>query len=396
MIYKNFKDTDIKLSTFGMGGMRYPEIAAGKIDDVAAMKLVERSIEDGVNYFDTAYFYHNGDSERFMRDVLRHFSGKKLYLCNKLPGNMMQYNGGKLRLEVGGFNMESKTLAGVAEVFEYQLELCGVDCFDFYMLHNLSETTYDLYTNEELAIVEYLVAQRAAGRIRHLGFSAHGRADTIESFLKCMDERGLGDAMEFCMIQINYLDWVLQGAGDKYNVLTKRGLPVFVMEGMRGGKLANLPQKAVDMLKAARPHASQADWAWRHLQSLDNIGVVISGMNDMAHLEENLRAFSDREPLAAHEMELLSCVVEVLAERAPCTGCKYCMAACPVELDIPLLLTLYNEASFDVMWTINSTLRAMGEGKSPKACINCGACNPLCPQNIDIPKCLTDFAKKLG
>jgi len=391
MIYKNFRDTDIKLSTLGYGGMRFPMTEAGAIDEAASMKLIERSISGGVNYFDTAYFYHNGNSEGFLSKALRQFPRDKWYLANKLPGNMMTYIDGKLRLEVSGFNMESKDLAGVAEVFEHQLELCGVDYFDFYLLHNVSETTYDLYTNEQLAIVEYLAAQRKAGRIKHLGFSSHGRAETIESFLTCMDQRGLGDAMEFCMIQINYLDWVLQGAGDKYNVLTKRGLPVFVMEGVRGGKLANLPEKAANMLKAARPHASQAEWAWRHLQSLANIDVVISGMSTMEQLEENLKVFGSTEPITPQEQDLLNRVVETLAERAPCTSCRYCISSCPVNLDIPLLLTLYNEASFDVMWTIRGALRAIGEDKSPGACINCGQCNPLCPQNIDIPKALAHF-----
>jgi predicted aldo/keto reductase-like oxidoreductase len=395
MIYKNFRDTDIKLSTLGYGAMRYPTIQSGKIDESEAIKLTERAISGGINYFDTAYFYHSGESERFLGQALRRFPRDSWYLANKLPGNMMTYIDGRLRLEVDGFNMESKTLAGVAEVFEYQLESCGVDYFDFYMLHNVSENTYDLYTNENLAIVEYLAAQKKAGLIKHLGFSSHGRADTIESFLQLMDAWGMGDAMEYCMIQINYLDWVLQGAGEKYHVLTKRGIPVFVMEGLRGGKLANLPQEAADMLKAARPHTTQAEWSWRHLQSLENIGVVISGMSTMEQLEENLAVFGSREPITPGETDLLNRVLETLTERAPCTACQYCIAACPVNLDIPLLLTLYNEAGFDIMWTVGASLRALGEGRGPTACVNCGQCNPLCPQNIDIPKALTHFSELL-
>ena len=396
MIYKNFRDTDIKLSTLGYGGMRFPMTEAGAIDEAASMKLIERSISGGVNYFDTAYFYHNGNSEGFLSKALRQFPRDKWYLANKLPGNMMTYIDGKLRTEVSGFGMESRNLAGPADMFEEQLEKCGTDCFDFYMLHNVSETTFDIYTNDQLGIMEYLVGQKKAGRIKHLGFSSHGRAETIEAFLQYLDERGMGDAMEYCMIQINYLDWVLQGAGAKYELLTKRGIPVFVMEGVRGGKLANLPKKAGDMLKAARPHASHAEWAWRHLQSLENIDVVISGMSTMEQLEENIKVFGSDAPITAPEMELLGHVVETLAERAPCTACQYCVASCPVGLDIPLLLKLYNEASFDVMWTVNASLHAIGADKAPGACINCGACNPLCPQNIDIPKALMDFNKLLS
>ena len=395
MIYKNFKDTNIKLSTLGMGGMRLPQTTSGQIDEAKATKLIERAQSGGINYYDTAYFYHSGQSEKFLGRVLGQFPRDSWFLANKLPGNMLTYEGGKLRLEVSGFGMESKTPAGPADLFEYQLELCGVDYFDFYLLHNVSETTYGLYTNDELAITEYLAAQKAAGRIRHLGFSSHGRAETIESFLKYLETRGLGGAMEFCMIQINYLDWILQEANKKYDVLTKRGLPVFAMEPVRGGKLAALPQKAADMLKAARPHASQASWAFRHLQSLENMGVVISGMSTMEQLEENLATFSATEPLTTQETDLLNRVVESLAERAPCTGCRYCIAGCPVGLDIPLLLTMYNEAGFDVMWTIRAALSALGD-KKPAACIDCGQCNPLCPQNIDIPKALAHFNKLLA
>jgi len=395
MIYKNFRDSSIKLSTLGFGGMRFPTVD-GKIDEAASMKLMERAIEGGINYFDTGYFYHSGESERFLGEALRKFPREKWYLADKMPGNMMSYVDGKLHLEVSGFGMESKALSGPGEIFDYQLELCGVDYFDFYMLHNVSENTFGLYTNKELGMVEYLVEQRKAGRIKHLGFSAHGRAETIEAFLQQMDERGLGDAMEYCMIQINYLDWVLQGAGEKYDVLTRRGIPVFVMEGMRGGKLADLPQEVADMFKAARPHASQAEWAWRHLQSQENIDVVISGMSTMEQLEENLAVFGNREPITPQEQDLLDRVVDALSERAPCTACQYCIASCPVNLDIPLLLELYNESSFDVMWTVGASLRALGEGKGPKDCINCGQCNPLCPQNIDIPKALTHFTEMLG
>jgi len=397
MIYKEFRDSGIKLSTLGMGGMRFPTIEKdSKIDETASMKLIERCMQGGINYYDTAYFYHGGNSERFYAKALRQFPRDSWYLADKMPGNMMTYADGKLRLEVSGFGMESKTLAGPADVFEEQLELCGVDYFDFYLLHNVSETTFDLYTNDKLGFTEYLLAQKKAGRIKHLGFSTHGRPETIEAFLQYLDARNMGDAMEFCMMQINYLDWVLQEAGKKYEICENRGIPVFVMEGMRGGKLADLPTKAADMLKAARPHATQAEWAWRHLQTLPNIDVVISGMTTMEQLEENLALFSNREPITPQEMKLLDNVVEALSVGVPCTACRYCTAACPVNLDIPVLLTLYNEASFDVMWTVNSSLGVLGKDKGPAACINCGQCNPLCPQNIDIPKALTHFKEILA
>ncbi|MCL2376645.1 MAG: aldo/keto reductase [Defluviitaleaceae bacterium] len=394
MIYTKFKD--IEISRLGFGIMRMPTLSDGTIDEAAAMKMIERALAGGINYFDTGYFYHSGKSEKFIGQAFRNFPRESWYLSNKMPGNMMTYNDGVLRLEVSGFNMESKTLSGPGDVFEYQMDLCGVDYFDFYMLHNVSETTYDIYTNEKVGIVEYLIEQKKAGRIKHLGFSSHGRAETIEKFLDLLETRGQGDAMEFCMIQLNYLDWTLQDAGTKYELLTKRGIPVWVMEPVRGGKLNDLKGAAANMLKAARPQDSQASWAFRHLQSLDNVGLVLSGMSTMEQLEENLALFSNADPMTPEESAVLDRVVEAMAQFVPCTSCQYCIAACPAGLDIPLLLSMYNEASYDVFWTIRAALRALGDGKRPSDCTACGLCNPLCPQNIDIPAALKKFDELLG
>ena len=393
----NTKFKDIEISRLGYGIMRMPKKGDGPIiDDAAAMKLIERAYSAGINYFDTGYFYHSGDSERFIGQALRNFPRESYYLSNKMPGNMMTYKDGELRIEVSGFGMESKTLSGVGDVFEYQLELCGEDYFDFYMLHNVAETTYDIYTSEELAVVDYLLEQKKAGRIKYLGLSTHGRADTIEAFLDYLEACGQGDAMEFCMIQLNYLDWMLQEAGKKYELLTERGIPVWVMEPVRGGKLADLKGAAANMLQAARPQDSQASWAFRHLQSLDNVAVVLSGMSNMEQLEENIALFSNSDPITADEATLLDRVVEALAKFVPCTSCQYCIAGCPVGLDIPVLLSMYNEAEYDVFWTIRAALRALGEGKQPADCTACGLCNPLCPQNIDIPAALKKFDELLA
>jgi len=243
MIYKQFKD--LRLSWLGMGAMRLPAIGQGygsPIDHEKAVELIEYAYEHGVNYYDTAYFYHGGESERFIGKVLTRFPRDSWYLASKMPGSLMRFHDGKL--EVGGFNMDSKIFSSPVDVFEFQLERCSVDFFDFYLLHNVSESTFDLYTNEKLSIINCLMEQKAKGRIRHLGFSSHGRPDTIANFLKYLDARNCDD-FEFAMIQLNYLDWELQEAGKKYDIITKHGLSVFVMEPMRGGKLANLD--SVDM-----------------------------------------------------------------------------------------------------------------------------------------------------
>jgi len=393
MIYKKFKDKE--LSWLGMGVMRMPTTEpGGPIDEEKAVKLIDHAYNNGVNYFDTSYFYHGGDSERFIGKALSRYPRDSWYLADKMPGNMMTYADGKLSLN--GFGMDSWEISGAADVFDYQLNKCGVDYFDFYLLHNVSETTYGIYTNEELAIVDYLIDQKRAGRIKHLGFSAHGRAETIESFLKYLESKGFLDYVEFFMIQLNYLDWTLQGADRKYELLTKYNMPVFVMEPTRGGKLCNLKDAADNLLKSSRPSDSQASWAFRYLQSLDNVALVLSGMTTMEQLEENIEIFDTKNPITSEEKTLLDKVVETIAELAPCTACRYCVDICPKGLDIPLLLSMYNEAAYEVSWTIRSAINALDANKTPADCITCGLCNPLCPQEINIPSALKKFDKLLA
>jgi len=391
MIYRKFKDKE--LSWLGLGAMRLPAGGEGygaPIDEEKAMELVKYAYEHGINYYDTSYFYHSGDSENFLGKALNRFPRDSWYLASKMPGNMLKVVDGKL--EVGGFNLESKTFSSPAEIFEYQLNKCGVDYFDFYLLHNVSETTYGIYTDKKLGIVECLLEQKAKGRIGHIGFSSHGRAETIDKFLKHLESKGQ-NIFEFAMIQLNYMDWTLQEASKKYELLTKNGLAVFVMEPLRGGKLANLDANADAILKAARPEDSHASWAFRYLQSLENIPVILSGMSTLEQLKENLRVFEKSDPVTEDESTLLAQVMESITELAPCTGCQYCVEGCPQKLNIPLLLTMYNEAGFEVAWMLRAALSALRAEEKPSACTACGNCAPLCPQNINIPEALAKFNK---
>ena len=381
MIYKPFHG--LKLSTLGMGNMRLPTLGpGGPIDEPAAHRLIQAAYEGGVNYFDTAYRYHDGQSERVVGEALRPYPRDSWYLASKMPGHMMTYRGGELSF--------SGRLAGapdsVAGVFEQQLEKCGVDYFDFYLLHNLCETSYDLYTDEDLGLVEYLLAQKAAGRIRYLGFSAHGRPETIERFLAWRD------CFDFAQIQLNYLDWHLQQAGEKYRLLAERGIPVMVMEPCRGGRLARLSPQAEARLTAARPGASIASWAFRFLQGLPGVQVVLSGMSDPAQLADNLDTFAEPWPLSGQERLLLDAAVAELVQLVPCTACRYCCEACPQQLPIPKLIALYNEMRFDPSPGLGFTLRAMGPAEQPARCLACGACQPLCPQGIAIPEILCSLS----
>jgi predicted aldo/keto reductase-like oxidoreductase len=385
MMYKQFQD--LNLSQLGMGNMRLPTVGGerrGPIDEEKARAIIEYAYEHGVNYFDTAYRYHDGESERFVGQVLNQYPRASWHLATKMPGHQMRYRDG--RLEMVGY-LTGLTIASPADIFEDQLEKCGVDYFDFYLLHNLCETAYDVYTDEDLGIVEYLLAQKRAGRIRHLGFSAHARAETIDKFLNWMD------CFEFVQIQLNYLDWTLQDAKRKYEVITDHGIPVIVMEGVRGGRLASLDEEAEAKLKQARPNDSIASWAFRFLQSLPNVQVVLSGMSTVEQIVENVRLFSEPDPVTEEEKALLQRVVDTMVDLVPCTGCRYCCDACPQGLDIPKLISMYNEASFGHAFTLNFTLGAMQEDELPSACLACGECKALCPQGIDIPDIMKKFAE---
>jgi len=384
VIYKDFQN--LKLSTLGFGAMRLPTIkGTEEIDEKETAELFEHAYNNGVNLFDTAFFYHGGGSERVLGKALAKFPRDTWYLADKFPGNMMDYKDGKLLFDAEWAGMEKMTFNDPLEVFEYQLKNCGVEYFDFYMLHNITESTYDLYTNEKLGIVKCLIEQKEAGRIKHLGISTHGRYETIDKFLDTYD------CFEFALMQLNYLDWTLQEAGKKYDVLTKHGLPIFVMEPVRGGLLAAPGEEAEALLKASRPNDTPASWAFRFLQSLPNVYVTVSGMSNMEQLKENIEIFSKSDPMSDSEKAILQQIVDNMASFIPCTTCRYCCGVCPQKLDIPMLIATYNEAAREVTWYVRDIMDSLEESKKPQACTACGACNPHCPQNIDIADTMSKF-----
>ena len=388
MTYKNFKN--LQLSYLGYGCMRLPtDEKTGKIDVEHTEKCIDYAYKNGVNYFDAAFFYHAGESERVIGKLLSKYPRDTWYLANKFPGNFMKVVDGKLKMNVESFGMENVTFNTPKEVFEYQLNNCGVDYFDFYLLHNVSESTYDLYTDENLGIVNYLLEEKKAGRIKHLGMSTHGRYETIDSFLNKYD------CIEFAMMQLNYLDWYLQEAGKKFEVLVKHGIPVFVMEPLRGGLLAAPGEETEIILKTLRPNDSLVSWAFRYLQSFPEIVVVISGMSALDQTKENIELFNKPEPMSFSEKLILQNIVEGMASFVPCTSCAYCCGVCPQKLNIPMLIATYNEAAHEVSWSIHDILGSLSDDKKPQACTACGSCSPLCPQNIDIPDIFTKFNELL-
>ena len=376
MIYKNFQNH--KLSALGLGAMRLPVIGGddSKIDETAVEKMVDYAMEHGINYYDTAWGYHGGQSELVIGRALNRYPRESYYLATKFPGYDLS-------------NMDK-----VEEIFEKQLEKCGVDYFDFYLFHNVCEMNIDAYLDDKYGIYRYLMKQKRAGRIRHLGFSAHGSYDVMKRFLEAY-----GEGMEFCQIQLNYLDWNFQDAKGKLELLAEHQLPVWVMEPLRGGKLAELSEEDAELLKNLRPDESVPAWAFRFLQSIPGVTMVLSGMSNSEQLRENIQTFEEEKPLNSKEMEKLLKIANNMVEKIalPCTACRYCVSHCPQGLDIPALLALYNEHCVtDGGFIAPMALSAIPEEKRPGACIGCRSCEAVCPQQIKVSEAMADFVRKLG
>lgn len=376
MVYKDYQD--LKLSALGLGTMRLPVIDGddARVDEEKTAEMVAYAMEKGINYYDTAWGYHSGNSETVMGKALSQYDRDSYYLATKFPGYDLS-------------NMDK-----VEEIFEKQLEKCRVDYFDFYLVHNVCEMNIDAYLDEKYGIYDYLVKQKENGRIRHLGFSAHGSCEVMKRFLD-----KYGKSMEFCQIQLNWLDWSFQNAKGKMELLKEWNLPVWVMEPLRGGKLASLKAEDEAKLKALRPDESVPAWAFRFLQALPEVTMVLSGMSNMEQLKENIETFETDKPLNKEECDgLLGIADEMLKQNnLPCTACHYCVSHCPKGLNIPELIEMYNEHCFTGGGFLAPMLVAtMPEEKRPSACVGCRSCEAVCPQQIKISEMMSDFAGKLG
>ena len=361
------------VSRLGFGAMRLPLQPDGKINQSALQEMIDYSMAHGINYFDTAYVYHSGFSETALRDALQKYPRESYFLANKFPGHVI----------ADSYDTEA--------IFQEQLDRCGTDYFDYYLLHNVYENSMDTYMDPRWDILGFLKEQKQLGRIRHLGLSTHARPDNLERFLDFA-----GDSMEFCQIQLNYMDWSLQEGNRKYEMLEKRGLPLVIMEPLRGGKLANLPENISAKLHELRPEESDAAWSFRYLQNLPNVKVVLSGMNAISQLEDNVRTFSEGPAQTAEESALLETLADEMKDALPCTRCRYCCDGCPQQLDIPMLIHAYNDLKYSGSnMVIAMQFDAIPPEKKPEACIGCGACSAVCPQKIDIPAVMKDLPEVL-
>ena len=375
MIYKEFQD--IRLSSLGFGMMRLPGGCDNpQIDEAQTAEMIDYAIRNGVNYFDTAWGYHQGNSERVAGKLLSQYSRESYYLASKFPG-----------YDVSNFGH-------VEEIFEEQLKKCRTEYFDFYLLHNIYEKNIDAYLDDATYhTVSYLLEQKAKGRIRHLGFSTHGEYEVMERFLAAY-----GDKMEFCQIQLNYLDWHFQKADKKVELLNRHNIPIWVMEPLRGGRLASLPEDAASKLKALRPEETVPGWAFRFLQSIPGVTMVLSGMSDLPQMKENIATFSEDKPLSNEELDALVGIADDMVRGGilPCTACRYCTSYCPQGLDIPRLLALFNEHTFTGGgFLAPMAVEALPENKRPGACVSCRSCEAVCPQQIKISEAMAAFDKLL-
>ena len=364
MLYNDFQD--LSLSALGFGAMRLPLLADGSVDQAEVDRMVDAAMAAGVNYYDTAYPYHGGMSEVCLGRSLARYPRESWMLADKFPGH--------------------QNVAGVkplepAEIFEEQLKRCGVEYFDFYLMHNVNENSMRYYGNPDNHFIEYFLEQKEKGRIRHLGFSCHAAPAGLERFLALY-----GEHMEFCQIQLNYVDWTLQDAKKKVEILRAAGIPVWVMEPVRGGKLASFSEEITAKLRALRPDESTPAWAFRWLRTVPQPTMILSGMSNLAQMQDNLKTFSAHKPLNEEELALLGDIAAQIARLIPCTGCRYCCAGCPMELDIPTMMSMANDMAVSPSFNTVARYSALGEGKRADSCIGCGQCMAACPQKINVPE----------
>ncbi|MBM6917480.1 aldo/keto reductase [Intestinimonas butyriciproducens] len=347
--------------------MRLPKIDPEKsdIDKEKAQEMIDYAYSHGINYFDTAYPYHEGKSELFVGEAMKKYPRESFHLASKMPVWLVEKPEDTLKY------------------FEEQLNKCQVEYFDYYLCHALNHDRLEIIKKNH--IFETLQKEKEAGRIKHLGFSFHGTIEMLEEIVNAYD-------WDFAQIQLNYYDWDMQNAKRQYEILEEHGLPVVVMEPVRGGALHTLCPEGIEMLKKADPNATPASWALRFAASLPNVLVVLSGMTTMEHMQDNVATVDDFKPLTESERELLFKVADVYkqSKTVPCTGCRYCMD-CPAGVDIPAVFKIYNQYCVtENKAQFLADYEALGDSKQAHHCVACRQCCSQCPQSIDIPTRMED------
>lgn len=366
-----------KVSLLGFGLMRLP-VKGGHadIDREKAMELVDTAYKAGINYFDTAYLYHEGESENLAGEALSRYDRASFNLADKMPLMIL------------------KDKSEVDPIFHKQLKKCRTDYFDYYLLHGIQSGNFK--TLDEFGIYDYLLKKKEEGLIKRLGFSFHDSPDLLKKVLA-------GRVFDFVQIQLNYLDWELQRAGDLYHILEDKKIPTVVMSPVKGGTLATLCDEAIQIYKEADPEASPASWGYRFVASLPNVQTVLSGMTTMDQMLDNIKTFSPIRPLSDPERDTINLALTAFKKSSPipCTSCRYCMD-CPEGVDIPKNLEMYNDymrlIPVQREWALNiftMERSLLKESERSDSCVSCGQCMEHCPQKIDIPHWLSVINKSL-
>lgn len=366
MKYKKFQG--VQLSSLGMGAMRLPVIDDddGAIDFEKAKTIIDTAMEAGINYYDTAYIYHRGMSERFLGGVLSSYPRESFYVADK-------------------FNLQANPDYKVQ--FKEQLDRLEMSYIDFYLIHGIQDAFLDEVLQN--GCIDYFDRLKKEGKIKYLGFSYHG---TVEAFRKIV----VAYPWDFVQIQLNYYDWYYGDAKALYEILVEANIPVMVMEPVHGGLLASMADHSEKLFYDERPNQSVASWAMKWVKDLDNVYVTLSGMSNIEQMKDNIMTFSVSEKLSVKEHEIIKAAAEIQHKllAVPCTACRYCIASCPKGLDIPLLLKYYNDAKIGGNWRLSGLL-AIPRDKWPVECIACGECMSHCPQGIEIPNYLTEMAEMM-
>lgn len=369
MIKRKYKDTDLEVSLLGLGCMRLPlvEGSTTEIDYEKAQEIVDYAYSNGINYFDTAYPYHGGQSEKFIGHALKKYPRESFNLVSKLPVWLI------------------KEEADLEKYFNEQLANCQTEYFDFYLCHAIDASRFQ--TIKDFNIFDFLMKKKEEGKIRHVGFSFHDKPEVLAE---------IADAYpwDFAQIQLNYLDWELYKSKEQYEILAEREIPCIIMEPVRGGTLANPCEESNEIFKAARPDMSVASWAIRYAATFPNVLTVLSGMSNMEQIKDNVATMTNFEPLTEEDQKVVQAALEAYKKNntIPCTACRYCMD-CPAGVDIPEVFKIYNDFAVSKFKPVfKSDYNSLNDSAKSHNCISCGACVTQCPQGINIPEKMSEIA----
>lgn len=371
MEHRKFDKLGIEASLLGFGCMRFPLDKDGNIEEVEAEQMIDLALKSGVNYIDTAYPYHNGDSEPFVGRVLKKYNRDSYKLATKLP--------------IWKINSQQEA----REIFESQLQRLGVDYVDFYLLHALDADKWKKI--KEYNIIELCEKLREEGKIKYLGFSFHDEYNVFEEILKY-------HSWDFCQLQLNYMDMGIQAGQRGVDLANELGVPLVVMEPIKGGSLAKLPEDVTKLFKDYDTERTLASWALRYVGTLPGVKVILSGMSTLAQVEDNLKTFNNYQNLSAEELAVVDEVARTLHSRTQngCTGCEYCMP-CPFGVNIPNNFRYWNSAFiYDDKETFKAKYEQMTDEAKASHCRECGACEKMCPQQLSIREDLKRVVKDLG